>query len=77
MLHGARKNDRQIVARYVKINFLRTIFEMALAPFHFEIFNRLKFIEIMDFGKVSLHRKNLEIVSMRSKCSLISASTVS
>ncbi len=53
MLHGARKNDRQIVARYVKINFLRTIFEMALAPFHFEIFNSLKFNEIMDVGKLS------------------------
>ena len=51
MLHGARKNDRQIEARYVKINFLRTIFEMALAPFHFEIFNSLKFNEIMDVGK--------------------------
>jgi hypothetical protein len=54
MLHGARKNDRQIEARYVKINFLRTIFEMALAPFHFEIFNSLKFNEIMDVGKIHI-----------------------
>jgi hypothetical protein len=64
MLHGARKNDRQIVARYVKINFLRTIFEMALVPFHFEIFNSLKFNEITDFGKLSSIGKNLDLVCM-------------
>ena len=51
MLHGARKNDRQIEAMFVKIIFLRTIFEMTLAPFHFEIFNSLKFNEITDNGK--------------------------
>jgi len=66
MLHGARKNDRQIEARYVKINFLRTIFEMALAPFHFEIFNSLKFNEIMDVGKKSSIRKNLVFVSVQT-----------
>jgi hypothetical protein len=60
MLHGARKNDRQIEARYVKINFLRTIFEMALAPFHFEIFNSLKFNEIMDVGKLYITRPDSE-----------------
>ena len=59
MLHGARKNDRQIVARYAKINLLRTIFEMALAPFHFEILNALKFIGITDFGKKSSIVTNL------------------
>jgi hypothetical protein len=65
MLHGARKNDRQIVARYVKINFLRTIFEMALVPFHFEIFNSLKFNEIMDVGKKSSMGIDSELVSIR------------
>ncbi len=65
MLHGARKNDRQIVARYVKINFLRTIFEMALALFHFEIFNRLKFIDISDNGKKFIVSTDSEPVCIR------------
>ena len=70
MLRGARKNDRQIEARYVKINFLRTIFEMALAPFHFEMFNILKFIEIHTIGKLSSITKNQKMVSIRSNSHL-------
>jgi hypothetical protein len=38
-------------------------------PFHFEIFNSLKFNEITDFGKEALIWKNLDLVSMQSNYS--------